>query len=245
VEQGGFALVVHPDGRGDQVTLPEDSSGANRNVARLVGALDTAGFFNGFLEEVASGDRQHTMRNNFSAPIDSTCRGRIARGIASALFPGGTGDSLLAFDRRDLQAVPRVAVSIHNGRVANAAGATEILTLLRTYDLRGISDDLRSRGPRRFPISAPAVSGDGVDEEDLTLTLPAGWHARRPPAVDAASVFGHYQSHYEQDGQIVRVMRRRIGIRGVYPPDRIGDLISWLDTVSMDESKYLVIDRAP
>ena len=245
-EQGSFALVVHPDGRGEPVTLPEDSLGTNRSLATLVGTLDTAGVFNGTLEEVMSGDRQYSMRDNFSSPIDSTRRGRIARRIASALFPGGTGDSLRVFDGRDLQAVPKLSVAIHNGPAAVAAGATEILTLpMRTYDLHGIASDLRSRGPRRFPISARAVSGGGVDEEDLTLTLPPGWHARLPAAVTAASAFGRYESQYSQDGQVVHVMRRLTGMRGVLPPDRIVDLLAWLDAVSKDNSKYLVIDRAP
>jgi len=245
-EQGSFALVVHPDGRGEPVTLPQDSIGANRNVATLVGTLDTAGIFNGSLLETVAGDRQYSMRNNFSAPIDSMRRGRIARSIANSLFPGGTGDSLQIFDGRDLQAVPRLAVAIHNGHAATSAGSSEILTLpMRTYDLHGVSDDLRSRGPRRFPISALAVSGGGVEEEDLTLTLPPGWHARLPQPVTAAGAFGRYESRYSQEGQVVHVMRRLTGMRGVLPPDKISDLLSWLDAVSKDDSKYLVIDRAP
>ena len=173
-------------------------------------------------------------------------RGRIARSIANSLFPGGTGNSLQIFDGRDLQAVPRLAVAIRNGHAATAAGSSEILTLpMRTYDLHGISDDLRSRGARKFPISASAVSGGGVDEEDLTLTLPTGWHARLPQPVSAASAFGRYESQYSQQGQVVHVMRRLIGMRGVLPPDKIGDLLTWLDAVSKDDSKYLVIDRAP
>jgi hypothetical protein len=246
VEQGSFALVVHPDGKGEPVTLPEDSLGTNRSVATLVGSLDTAGIFAGNLEEVMSGDRQYSMRDNFSAPIDSTRRGRLARKIASTLFPGGTGDSLHIFDGRDLQAVPKLTVSIHNGHAATAAGSTEILTLpMRTYDLHSISNDLRSRGPRKFPISALAVSGGGVDEEDFVVTLPAGWHARLPAPVTATSAFGLYESQYSQDGQVVRVMRRLTGRRGVLPPDRIVDLLAWLDAVSKDDSKYLLIDRAP
>jgi len=246
VEQGSFALVVHPDGRGEPVTLPEDSLGTNRSLATLTGTLDTAGIFEGSLEEVMAGDRQYSMRDNFSAPIDSTRRGRIARKIASSLFPGGTGDSLHVFDGRDLQALPRLTVSIHNGRAATAAGPTEILTLpMRTYDLHSVSEDLRSRGPRKFPISALAVSGGGVDEEDLALTLPGGWHARLPAPVTAASAFGLYESQYSQDGRVVHVMRRLTGRRGVLSPDRIVDLLTWLDAVSKDDSKYLVIDRAP
>jgi hypothetical protein len=84
-----------------------------------------------------------------------------------------------------------------------------------------------------------------VEEEDLTLTLPPCWHARLPQPVTAASAFGRYESRYSQEGQVVHVMRRLTGMRGVLSPDKIADLLSWLDAVSKDDSKYLVIDRAP
>jgi hypothetical protein len=63
--------------------------------------------------------------------------------------------------------------------------------------------------------------------------------------VTAGSAFGRYESQYSQDGQVVHVMRRLTGMRGVLPPDRIVELLAWLDAVSKDNSKYLVIDRAP
>jgi transglutaminase-like putative cysteine protease len=245
-EQGSFAVVVHPDGRGEAVTLPEDSVTANSNVARLSGALTSDGMFSGHLDQIATGSRQFSMRDDFSSPIDTSQRARIARTIANGLFPGGSGDSLLPFDGRDLGAEPRMSMAIHNGRAASAAGGTLILTLpMRTYDLQGVAADLRARGKRRFPINAATVSGDGVDEEDLDLTLPDGWHARLPANVDAASDFGRYESRYTQDGRVLHVVRRLIGARGIFPPDRVGDLIAWLDAVSQDDSKYIVIERGP
>jgi hypothetical protein len=111
--------------------------------------------------------------------------------------------------------------------------------------LQGIAADLRARGQRRFPINASAVSGDGVDEEDLDLTLPEGWHARLPANVDAASDFGHYESRYAQEGRVLHVVRRLTGARGVLPPQRVGDLIAWLDAVSKDDSKYIIIEHGP
>ena len=245
-EQGSFAVVVHPDGRGETVTLPEDPVTANGNVARLDGALTPDGMFSGHLDQRVTGSQQFSLRDDFSSPIDTTQRGRIARTIASRLFPGGSGDSLLLFDGRDLAAQPRMWVAIHNGRAASASGGTLILTLpMRTYVLQGIADDLRTRGTRRFPINAAAVSGDGLDEEDLDLTLPEGWHARLPTNVDAASDFGHYESRYTQEGRVLHVVRRMTGARGTYPPGRVGDLIAWLDAVSKDDAKYIVIERGP
>jgi transglutaminase-like putative cysteine protease len=243
-EQGGFALIVHPDGRGEDVTLPEDPVTANGDVVRLEGALTADGIFSGHLDQQATGARQLSMRDNFSSPVDSVQRGRIARNIASALFPGGSGDSLVLFDGRDLAAQPRIVVAIHNGRAASLSGGTLILTLpMRAYALQGIADDLRARGPRRFPIDASAVSGEGVDEEDFDLTLPEGWRARLPANVDAPGDFGHYESRYAQDGRVLHVMRRLTGARGVYPPDRLGDLLAWLEAVSKDDAKYIVIDH--
>jgi transglutaminase-like putative cysteine protease len=245
-EQGSFAVVVHLDGRAETVTLPESPVTANANVARLEGDLTADGAFNGYLDQRVTGARQFSLRDEFSSPIDSVQRTRLARSIASALFPGGSGDSLVLFDGRDLAAEPRMAVAIHNGRAATTSGASVILTLpIRTYTLQSVADELRARGPRRFPISAAAVSGEGVDEEDLDLVLPEGWHADLPTNVAAASDFGRYESRYSQEGRVLHVMRRLTGARGTYPPDRVGDLIAWLEAVSKDDAKYLVIHRGP
>jgi hypothetical protein len=245
-EQGSFAVVVHPDGRGETVTLPLDPVTRNLDVATIQGELTPEGMFNGHVGRRVTGAPQFSMRNDFSSPIDSAQRTRIARSIANAMFPGGSGDSLVLFDGKDLAAEPHLAVAIHNGRAATTSGNTVILTLpIRTYATQGLADDLRARGPRRFPISAPGVSGEGVDEEDLTLTLPEGWHARLPANVDAPSDFGHYEARYAQDGRVLHVMRRLSGARGVYPPDRVGDLIAWFETVARDDARYIVIERGP
>ena len=245
-EQGSFGLIVHPDGTGEPVTLPEDRLDGNASLAHLQGELTPDGLFNGHIDERALGTRQFELRDNLSSPLDSTQRSRLARGIATSLFPGSSGDSLGLFDGRDLTAEPRVTMAIHNGRASTSSAGTAILTLpIRTYSLQGLADELRDHGARRFPISATAVSGDGVEEESLDLTLPAGWHARLPQDVDAPSDFGHYEAHYSQEGRVLHVMRRMTGARGVYPPDRVGDLIAWFEAVSKDDTKYLVIDQGP
>lgn len=243
-EQGGFALVVRPDGSDEHVVLPEAPILDNREIARLTGVLSPDGMVNGRLEEVATGNRQYGLRDNFTTRFDSTQQDRLARNIANALFSGAAGDSLLLFDGRDLTVQPRVALAIHNGRATSSAGGTDIFTLpMHTYQLQGVAADLRARGARQFPISAPAVSGEGVDEDNVEITLPDGWHARLPKDVDLPSDWGHYEAHYSQTGRVLRVTRRMTGARGVYPPSRVADLITWLEAVSADDAKYIVLEH--
>jgi hypothetical protein len=243
-EQGGFALVVRPDGSDDHVVLPEAPVADNREVSHITGALSPDGMFSGRLEESATGNRQYGLRDNFRSRPDSTEQKRLARNIANAVFAGAAGDSLSLFDGRDLTIQPRLAVAIHNGRATSSAGGTDIFTLpIRTYQLRGMAADLQSRGERKFPLSAPAVSGEGVDEANVDITLPEGWHARLPKDVDLPSDWGHYEAHYSQSGRVLKVTRRMTGARGVFPPSRVNDLITWLEAVSADDAKYIVLEH--
>jgi transglutaminase-like putative cysteine protease len=243
-EQGGFALVVRPDGSDDHVVLPEAPVADNREVSHITGALSPDGMFSGRLEESATGNRQYGLRDNFRSRPDSTEQKRLARNIANAVFAGAAGDSLSLFDGRDLTIQPRLAVAIHNGRATSSAGGTDIFTLpIRTYQLRGMAADLQSRGERKFPLSAPAVSGEGVDEDNVDITLPEGWHARLPKDVDLPSDWGHYEAHYSQSGRVLKVTRRMTGARGVFPPSRVNDLITWLEAVSADDAKYIVLEH--
>ncbi len=232
-EQGGFALVVRPDGSDDHVVLPEAPVADNREVSHITGALSPDGMFSGY-----------GLRDNFRSRPDSTEQKRLARNIANAVFAGAAGDSLSLFDGRDLTIQPRLAVAIHNGRATSSAGGTDIFTLpIRTYQLRGMAADLQSRGERKFPLSAPAVSGEGVDEDNVEITLPEGWHARLPKDVDLPSDWGHYEAHYSQSGRLLKVTRRMTGAHGVFPPSRVNDLITWLEAVSADDAKYIVLEH--
>ena len=243
-EQGGFALVVKPDGSDDHVVLPEAAVADNREVSTITGALSPDGMFSGRLEELATGNRQYGLRDNFTTRFDSTQQNRLARNIANAVFSGAAGDSLLLFDGRDLTVQPHLALAIHNGRATSSAGGTDIFTLpIRTYQLHGVAADLRARGARKFPISAPSVSGEGVDEDNVEVTLPEGWHARLPKDVDVKSDWGHYEAHYSQSGRVLKVTRRMTGARGVYAPGRVTDLITWLEAVSADDAKYIVLEH--
>lgn len=244
VEQGEFALVVHPDGRGEEVTLPEDSVAANLSVVRVEGELSATGEFRGRLTRTGTGSRQYPLREAFSRPLSSTDRDRLTRTIAGETFQGATGDSLEAFDGRDLGAAARLSVAIRGERATSSAGGSDILTLpIDNMAAPGLAAELEARGPRRFPIDAAQVIGPFEYLAELRLTLPAAWRARLPNAVAATSAFGAYRSEYVQDGRLLRVTRRLTGARGILPPDRIVDLIEWTRAMSRDDVRYIVLEH--
>ena len=59
-EYGEFALIVHPDGRGEEVKLPQDSVAANRGLDLLDGELSPDGTFNGRLTRTREGISRST-----------------------------------------------------------------------------------------------------------------------------------------------------------------------------------------
>ena len=244
-EQGEFGLVVHPDGRGEEVTLPLDPIAANRSETRLVGTISDRGIFDGRLESAEWGAGEGGMRELFSTPLDSTKRANFMRALASRWFEGADGDSLVVFDGKDLSAQPKVALLVRHGKATSSSGETEILTvpLSSVSGLRAMADELERRTPRRFPIDASKVLGQSTGFTELRLTLPQGWHARLPKGVNETSAFGSYVSEYAQSGRELRISRRMTGARGVLPPDRIADLVAWLRAVGSDDARFIVIEK--
>jgi hypothetical protein len=244
-EQGEFGLVVHPDGRGEQVRFPADSSEANRDVSTLTGELGTDGIFTGRYSHVALGDQQYVLRRSFANALGPVEREQLTRTVANMVFPGASGDSLQAFDGRDLSAEPRVVFSVHGAQVTSKLGANDLFTVpLRNYGgVKALLSELEGRGPRRFPIDAAAVAGPHVEQAELVVTLPPGWHATLPPNINATSIFGTYTALYAQDGRVLHITRRLVGRKGVEPPGRIGELISWLSEAGKDDVRYLVLEH--
>jgi hypothetical protein len=74
------------------------------------------------------------------------------------------------------------------------------------------------------------------------ITLPQGWKARLPKGVHARSVFGEFDSEYAQDGRVVALRRKMVGARGVYPPQRIGELTAWMRAMAQEDTRFVVID---
>jgi len=244
-EQDEFGLVVFPDGRTEQVKLPIDPVGVNASETRLVGSLSPDGLFDGRIESLARGKEQYSLRDAFSTKFDSTQRANFMRSFAGKIFDGASGDSLVAFDGKDLSAEPKLSLKIKGGRAATSSGGTQILTLPfgSMVGFANLATELESREKRRFPIDAESVLGWETSVSELRLTLPEGWRAQLPKNVTATSPFGSYTSEYAQDGRELRLTRKMTGAKGTLPPEKIGELIAWMKQVGADDAKFIVIEK--
>ncbi|MFI5257006.1 MAG: DUF3857 domain-containing transglutaminase family protein [Gemmatimonadales bacterium] len=245
-EQGGFALLVRPDGRSDEVTLPKEPLTANRGTVHVAGVLDSAGFFNGTYEEYGDGTAGYGLRSAFFNPLDSAQRRNIGNAVVRKLFEGADGDSLTGFDGRDLAARPSVHVLIRHGRAATPAGATMILQmpLSSMAALASAAKDLEGREKRRFPIDPARFWGARTSSSSFDIVLPPGWHAQLPKGVTATSPFGSYESSYVEQGGVLRLTRTITGATVVQPPEKIGEFIAWLKAVAADDAKFIVLTRS-
>jgi transglutaminase-like putative cysteine protease len=245
-EQGGFALVVHPDGRGEEVTLPEAGATANRAEVRIAGELLPDGVFRGRYTVMQAGSQQYSLRDAYSREFTADERRQLARAIANNVFQGSAGDSLELFAGRDLTVTPRISLWISGGVAAQRTGDQMILKLpIRSYANASLVTDLEGRPTRRFPIDVAEVVGPVEVAAELRLRLPDGWRARLPDGVSAESEFGSYRAEYRQEGQELIVRRRMAGQRGVEPPEKIGALIAWLREMAKDDVTYVVLERVP
>ncbi|HEY5086030.1 MAG TPA: transglutaminase-like domain-containing protein, partial [Gemmatimonadaceae bacterium] len=244
--QGGFALIVFPDGRDEEVTLPSTSPASNVQTTRLIGALSPDGKFNGYYEETATGSIAAGMRANFASPLDSTQRSEAARRVARKYFASGDGDSLSAFNGRDYTAPTRVHIRISNANATTTAGSVELLNnpFPGFTGMATAADDIARLPTRRFPIDASKIVGRQTAISEFRVTLPEGWRARLPATVTATSVFGDYTTTYTQEGRDLVFNRRIVGGTGVFMPDRVNELVAWLRAIGHDDVKFIVLDKA-
>ena len=245
-EQGGFALLVRKDGGSEEVTLPRAPLTLNHSTTVVTGAVDSSGTFNGTYEEILDGASASAIRALFFNPLDSAQRSSLANSIARRTFEGAEGDSLVAFDGRDLAARARVKVDIRHGRAATPAGATMILQmpLGSMASLATAAKELESRGERKFPIDAGRFWGPRSTNTSYEIRLPAGWHATLPKGVKASSPFGSYESTYSEANGVLRLTRQISGATGVYPPNQVAELAAWMRAVAADDVKFIVLMRA-
>jgi hypothetical protein len=244
--QGEFGLVVHPDGRGEEITFPLDPPSANRTETLIAGELSPEGVFKGSVTSRVGGALQYRMRDALSSRLSETQRQSLGRTVAQGLFSGASADSLRLFDGKDLAATPETRVWVSGGRAATRSGGTLILTLPLA---NGQNDELVARleaapKPRRFPIQVESVIGPIETVSDFRLTLPEGWKARLPQGVTATSVFGGYTAIYEQNGRELHVAKRMTGSRGYQPATAFPTLVSWLKEMGKDDARFIVLEPA-
>ena len=244
--QGGFGLVVHPDGRGEAVTFPRDEPSRNRMESLLAGELAEDGTFTGTFTTTGTGSLQYGLRSAFSSRISPRDRQEITRNMAQNVFEGARGDSLEIFDGKDLRAEARTRVWLSGGRAATPSGGTLILTLpFANGSTREIISELESRQePRRFDIDVSDVIGPIQTVTEYRVTLPEGYRARLPRNVTAESAFGSYQAEFSQQGRVLRVVRRVSGRRGREPRERLPELLGFLREMSKDDVQFIVVEPA-
>lgn len=244
-EQGEFALVVKPDGSVDEATMPEAPTGANYSHDVVTGVLDTAGTLTLRYATEVGGARQAQLRRTFYQPFDSTQRSRFIRGFAGALLTGSTGDSLVLFNGKDLAASPRVSIRLVKARTLSDAGDTKLFTLpfAPPEDMANTAAQLEAQGERRFAIDAAKVVGRVEGRTEFRLMLPEGWRARLPKAVTADSPFGTYRTSYDQAGREFRMVRTIAGKTGIYPRERLGELVAWMRQVAQDDARFIVLEK--
>ena len=244
-EQGSFALVVHDDGRGEEVVLPEAPESANRADVRFVGQLSPDGLFTGRYSETRLGAMQYRLRAAYARPLTQDEVGRITQAMADGLYPGASGDSLRVFDGRDLTATPSVSITVRNAPAVSTSGGARILTLptsMPTFVSLGVATQLEQGKPRRFPIDVGDVIGPIETLAELRITLPEGWRAHLPAGVRETSSFGSYTAEYAQVGRELRITRHMTGRKGIEPPNRVDALIAWLRAISRDDAKFIILE---
>jgi transglutaminase-like putative cysteine protease len=248
-EQGQFGLVVLRDGTSREITFPQDSIGANRDVQHLTGTLDSDGIFTGHFERETAGTAQYGLRSTFSQPVDSAKMVALGRAVARQFFSVADADSVVAFNGKDLGAPPRFAMRVYGARAAKPSGDGMILTLPfgAAADVAGAAqalEEAQATHGRVFPIDAADVNGPQVQEEEFRVTLPEGWHARLPDPVTAEGIFGSYQSGCTQTARELTCRRAIRGARGIYPPSRLSDLIEFFREVGRDDARFIVLEKS-
>ncbi|MGH7465323.1 MAG: DUF3857 domain-containing transglutaminase family protein, partial [Longimicrobiales bacterium] len=185
-EQGGFALVVRPDSRTEQVVLPAMPAYGRRIDYLIVATLAESGELSGSMEETSTGYGFEARRALFAAPLDSARTAEVMRALLRPMR-GATGDSIQAFAGRDLYAPVRYRIHFSGGRGMDQAGGLALFSfpfgvLPATPRIRAIE----AMEERRSSIVAEEVLRPlppTTTVIDMRVTLPEGWRARVPDDV--------------------------------------------------------------
>ncbi len=243
--QGGFGLVVLPDGSSRDVTFPKDSAAVTDQLFN--GELTPDGKVSGTLKFTFRGVAELDVRASFAEIPDSARLENIKRS-APKPFPGATVDSVILFDPNNRKVPPSIQFVLKGGDGAKPAGALSILTIPPGFrgsstEYSSLVDELQRADKRQLPIDAAKILGAGSNREELRLTLPAGWTAQLPDAVNAVSDFGTYRVEYTQVGRELRIVHTMIGSTGIYPPSSVDALIAWLKLIAKDDAEFVPLTR--
>lgn len=242
--QGGMGLMVLSDGSSESVRFPASPADSNTSVVTVVGELQADGAVVLRVDDRAVGTPSLGTRQSFFSPVDSTARAGAMRAIGNVYFKDGIADSLRAFNGKDLSADVHLTFRVQGTNVLKSVGTVKLFTMPAT--LRGpapsfgtLANNLSAAGSRRFPIDVGRIVGPYTTTINFELTLPVGWTAELPKNVVTTSIAGKYSTSYAQDGRVLRITRVVQGARGVYPPLRITEIISWLRTISADDLEFV------
>ncbi|MBL0938303.1 MAG: DUF3857 domain-containing transglutaminase family protein [Gemmatimonadaceae bacterium] len=246
--QGAFALQVSVRGDAVPVTLPVASASAQSSTTRLTVRIDGEGRAVGVGEETATGMMAMAMRMAMVSAPDSARRSALTRSMSQRISGGVLGDvtvdSLQAFNGRDLGTTPALRYAVRYDRAWRTVGSSRVLQV--PPPLRGPAkqfaagvQSLEALGTRRLPIDASRVIPPGVTVMEWKATLPPGWTAELPPNARATSFFGSYESTWSLVGNELRLVRMMTGSRGVYPPERIAEVLVWLRAVGSDDVEFV------
>jgi hypothetical protein len=244
--QGGFGLVVLPDGSTKDITFPKDSAGSTDQ--RFVGELTADGKVSGTMTFTFRGESEIGMRASFAEPLDSARWANLKRG-APKPFPGATVDTVILFDPANHKVPANIQFVLKGGDGAKPAGPLSILSIPQSFRgggaaFRNLVEDLQRADTRRLPIDASKVLGTGTTREELVLTLPQGWTAQLPESVNAVSEFGSYRVEYSQVGRELHVVHTSTAGTGVYPPSHIATLIDWFRQMAKDDAEFIPLTRS-
>ncbi|HXQ30103.1 MAG TPA: DUF3857 domain-containing protein [Gemmatimonadales bacterium] len=243
-EPGQLALVVGGAGGGQLVTLPPDPEPATV-TARFDGALESDGTLHGRFTLAAEGAEEYALRHTFEAPMGPADRSATAAAVAALVLTGSTGDSLQAFDGRDLAAPARVSLVVTHRQTLTSPAVVPLPLVGLRVPAAETASEIAARMPRRFPIDLAALGGHGESVAEFSLKLPAGWQAVLPANVTAAGPFGSTSVEYSQSDGVLRMVRRTRGATGIVAPERAGEIVAWLQQSAHDDADVIILTHAP
>jgi len=242
--EGGFALLVHPDGSSEQIRIPRSAPEMNRWEYSVAGVLSGDGSFTGSHVQTGTGMFAFILRAALVGfdRSNERYRGQLARAIANELFAGASGSELEVFDPRDLAVPARIKLSVAAPSVLTPVGSNYILSLpIPPAGDPGFVSELEEGIPREYPIDVGQVVGPQESTWTLELTLPAGWQAELPKGTKVISRFGRYAAEYVQEGRVLRVVRRVAGRDGMVPAEVYRELIAWYRALAEDDVQFIAL----